>query len=145
MNKTYIPQIKINNQWFIVNAENQNLGRLSSKVAQILKGKRITTYSPHLNSNIYIILLNSKLINITGKKKLNKIYKKHSGHPGGLKERTFHEIQAKQPNKILEQSIKGMLPKGRLGRQLFKQLKIYPENIHPHEAQKPKIIKLDLD
>nr|YP_009500420.1 ribosomal protein L13 [Gracilariopsis heteroclada]AXE43582.1 ribosomal protein L13 [Gracilariopsis heteroclada] len=145
MNKTYIPRIKVNNQWFLVNAENQNLGRLSSKVAQILKGKSITTYSPHLNSKIYIVLLNSKLINITGKKKLNKIYKKHSGYPGGLKEKKFHEIQAKQPNKILEQSIKGMLPKGRLGRQLFKQLKIYAENIHPHEAQKPQIIKLDLD
>nr|YP_009511315.1 ribosomal protein L13 [Gracilariopsis longissima]AXI97192.1 ribosomal protein L13 [Gracilariopsis longissima]UAD89108.1 ribosomal protein L13 [Gracilariopsis longissima] len=145
MNKTYIPQIKINHQWYIINAENQNLGRLSSRVAQILKGKSTTTYSSHLNSNIHIILLNSKLINITGKKKLNKIYKKHSGYPGGLKIKTFNEIQTKQPNKILEKSIRGMLPKGPLGRQLFRQLKIYPENLHPHKAQKPQIIKLDLD
>nr|YP_009511729.1 ribosomal protein L13 [Melanthalia intermedia]AXI97606.1 ribosomal protein L13 [Melanthalia intermedia] len=142
MNKTYIAQKNTYHKWYILDARDQTLGRLSSKIAKTLKGKNLTTYTPHVNSGIYIILINSRWIEVTGKKKYQKMYKQHSSYPGGLKTRTFDEIRLKQPNKILERCIKGMLPKGKLGRQLFRQVKIYSDNEHPHEAQKPEIILL---
>ena len=142
-NKTYIDKNKIKNKWYIIDASNQNLGRLSSKIAYILRGKENNSYTPHLNNKINIIIINSKLIQITGKKKEQKEYKRHSGKPGSLKVETFSKLQERMPNKILEKSIKGMLPKNILGRQLFKQLKIYSNNIHPHSSQKPILLKLN--
>nr|YP_009396053.1 ribosomal protein L13 [Dasya naccarioides]ARW65239.1 ribosomal protein L13 [Dasya naccarioides] len=145
-NKTYINNInksKIKNKWYIIDASNQNLGRLSSKVAYILRGKESGDYTPHINNQINIIIINSKLIEITGKKREQKEYKRHSGKPGSLKIETFNKLQERMPNKILEKSIKGMLPKNILGRQLFKQLKIYSNHIHPHSSQKPKLLNLN--
>nr|YP_009295267.1 50S ribosomal protein L13 [Dasya binghamiae]AOH77279.1 50S ribosomal protein L13 [Dasya binghamiae] len=142
-NKTYIEKNLIQQEWYIINAENQNLGRLSSKIAYTLKGKRSNKYTPHLNHKINIIIINSKLIKITGNKKKQKKYKRHSGRPGGLKVETFEKLQQRIPNRILEKSIKGMLPKNTLGRKLFAQLKIYSDNIHPHSSQKPKMLKLN--
>ena len=143
MNNTHIPKKEqINKKWYLINAKNQNLGRLSTKIALILKGKNNIEYTPHINSMNYIIVTNAKHITITGNKKYTKTYKKHSGKPGGLKITTFNEIMKKMPIKIVETSIKGMLPKNTLGRQLFKQLKIYSESSHPHGAQKPEVIIL---
>nr|YP_009244603.1 ribosomal protein L13 [Agarophyton chilense]AMK96845.1 ribosomal protein L13 [Agarophyton chilense]ASP44739.1 50S ribosomal protein L13 [Agarophyton chilense]UAD84429.1 ribosomal protein L13 [Agarophyton chilense] len=140
MNKTYIAPTNKRSTWYIIDAKNKNLGRLSSKIAKLLRGKNSTSFTPYINNNIHIILLNSQSINVTGKKFVQKTYKRHSGYPGGLKIQKFNEILNQRPNRILEKSIKGMLPKGILGRQLFRQLKIYPHNMHPHESQKPKII-----
>nr|YP_009511111.1 ribosomal protein L13 [Hydropuntia rangiferina]AXI96784.1 ribosomal protein L13 [Hydropuntia rangiferina]UAD87465.1 ribosomal protein L13 [Hydropuntia rangiferina] len=142
MNKTYVIKQQRCSQWYIIDAKNKNLGRLSSKVANLLKGKNSKLYTPYINHKIYIVLINSKLINVTGKKTFNKNYKKHSGYPGGLKTQTFNDILSQKPNMILEKAIKGMLPKGILGRQLFRQLKIYPNNNHPHASQKPQIISV---
>nr|YP_009509338.1 ribosomal protein L13 [Gracilaria vermiculophylla]AXI96988.1 ribosomal protein L13 [Gracilaria vermiculophylla]QXU75192.1 ribosomal protein L13 [Gracilaria vermiculophylla]WDZ67992.1 ribosomal protein L13 [Gracilaria vermiculophylla] len=142
MNKTYIAPTNNYSKWYIINAKDQNLGRLSSKIAKLLRGKNSTSFTPYINSKIYIVLINSQLINVTGKKLLQKTYTRHSGYPGGLKIKTFNDVLNQKPNMILEKSIKGMLPKGILGRQLFKQLKIYPDITHPHKSQKPETIKL---
>nr|YP_009732274.1 50S ribosomal protein L13 [Gracilaria spinulosa]QHS70763.1 50S ribosomal protein L13 [Gracilaria spinulosa] len=142
MNKTYILQKPSYSKWYIIDAKDRNLGRLSSKIAKLLKGKNSTSYTPYINHKIYIIIINSKSIKVTGKKVFQKTYKKHSGYPGGLRINTFHHFLSRKPNVILEKSIKGMLPKGILGKQLFKQLKIYPYTEHPHKPQKPEVITL---
>nr|YP_010196007.1 ribosomal protein L13 [Gracilaria bursa-pastoris]UAD83404.1 ribosomal protein L13 [Gracilaria bursa-pastoris] len=142
MNKTYIAQKPNYSKWYIIDAKDENLGRLSSKIAKLLKGKNSTSYTPYINNKIYIIIINSKSIKVTGKKVLQKTYKKHSGYPGGLRIKTFNHFLSTNPNIILEKSIKGMLPKGILGKQLFTQLKIYPDTEHPHKPQKPEVITL---
>nr|YP_009393779.1 ribosomal protein L13 [Caloglossa beccarii]ARW62341.1 ribosomal protein L13 [Caloglossa beccarii] len=143
-NKTYFKSSITNqNQWYLINAANQNLGRFSSKIAYMLRGKNSTEYAPHIKNNIYIIIINSKLIKVTGNKRKQKTYKRHSGKPGGLKTETFDNLQKRLPNKILEKSIKGMLPKNSLGRQIFTQIKIYADNKHPHSAQQPKLLQIN--
>nr|YP_009397295.1 ribosomal protein L13 [Thuretia quercifolia]ARW66481.1 ribosomal protein L13 [Thuretia quercifolia] len=139
-NQTYIEINKKKQEWYIVDAEDQTLGRLSSKVAFIIKGKNKSTYLPYINNHINIIIINSQLIKVTGKKREQKLYKKHSGKPGGLKIETFNKLNKRIPNKIIETSIKGMLPKNSLGRKLFKQIKIYSNDKHPHNPQKPVMI-----
>lgn len=144
MNKTYIPNtktIELQTRWYLIDAQNQTLGRISTLIANILKGKYNTDYTPYLINKNFIVIINSKHIKVTGKKQYKKTYKRHSGRPGGLKSETFQQLKQRIPNRIIEQSVKGMLPKGPLGRQLFRQLKIYPTHIHPHIAQKPSIIQ----
>ena len=144
MNKTYIPghKNKQNVTWYLIDAESQNLGRLSTKIASILKGKYDITYTPYLNPKKHIIIINAKYIYIANNKKRQKEYKRHSGQPGGLKSETLEKLLKRIPTRIIEQSVKGMLSKNSLGRELFRQLKVYPENQHPHEAQKPQTIRL---
>nr|QCI07055.1 ribosomal protein L13 [Haraldiophyllum bonnemaisonii] len=142
-NITYIEKNNNLNKWYIIDAKDQTLGRLSSKIAFLLKGKTSNTYTPYLKNSINIIIINSKFIKVTGKKIEQKIYKKHSGKPGGLKTETFNQLQHRIPNRIIEKSIKGMLPKNILGRDLFKKLKVYPNTIHPHSAQKPETLILN--
>lgn len=142
MNDTYIPSKKISKRWYLIDANNQTLGRLSTKVASILRGKNSIEYTPFLNTQSYIIVINSRNIKVTGQKKYKKLYKRHSGQPGGLKIETFEQLNQRIPNKIIEKAVKGMLPKGPLGRKLFTQLKVYANNNHPHEAQQPKNITL---
>lgn len=127
----------IEKKWYIVDAANQTLGRLSSKIAYILQGKHNIAYAPHINNNINIIIINSKLIQVTGNKKIQKKYKRHSGRPGSLKIETFDKLQKRLPNKILEKAIKGMLPKNSMGRKIFTQIKIYANSEHPHSTHKP--------
>lgn len=141
-NKTYSNKEKNKPTWYIIDANEQILGRLSSKIAKLLKGKYNINYQPDKEHHIFIIIINATAINISGKKKEQKLYKRHSGRPGGMKIETFYELQKRQPIKIIEKSIKGMLPKNKLGRQMFTKLKIYPNNIHPHIAQQPNIISL---
>lgn len=142
MNKTVT--FKHNNKkWYLIDATNQNLGRLSTKIASILIGKDQINYTPYLSNNTYIIITNAKFITVTGQKKYQKIYKRHSGRPGGLKNETFRELQQRVPYKIIEKSVKGMLPKGVLGRRLFSKLKVYKDNNHPHSAQQPHIISIN--
>ncbi|CEN31997.1 50S ribosomal protein L13 [Candidatus Westeberhardia cardiocondylae] len=135
--------IKSNNikrNWYYVDATGKTLGRLSSKLAHYLRGKHKVEYTPHIDTGDYLIVLNAKKIYISGKKRKNKIYFYHTGYVGGIKKRTFQEMITKNPKKIIEIAVKGMLPRGVLGRIMFKKLKIYENNKHAHKAQKPKLI-----
>nr|YP_009392115.1 ribosomal protein L13 [Periphykon beckeri]ARW60463.1 ribosomal protein L13 [Periphykon beckeri] len=142
-NKTIITTNKQELPWYIIDAKEWKLGRLSSKITYILKNKNSKEYLPYKPGKSKIIIINSQEIKVTGNKIKQKSYKKHSGRPGGLKTETFETLQKKIPNKILEHAIKGMMPKSSLGRKLMKNIKIYPNNKHPHINQ--KIIKLNIE
>lgn len=144
MNKTILNiQEKENYKWFIVDAEEKNLGRLSSEISKVLLGKNQPTYSPSSSIKQSVIVINADKVVVTGKKNTDKFYRRHSGRPGGLTIETFEELNKRIPSRILEKAVKGMLPKNRLGRTLFTNLKVYPGTAHPHAAQKPEILKLD--
>ncbi len=145
INQTYLSKVSNNNesQWYIIDAKEQKLGRICTVIATLLKGKNQLYYTPHINHKINIIVTNSKLVEVTGQKRFQKLYKKHSGRPGGLKTENFNELQNRIPNRIIEKAVKGMLPKGPLGRKLFTQLKVYESSNHPHQAQKPNFIILN--
>ncbi len=132
----------IERKWYVVDAEGQTLGRLASEVASILRGKHKPTYTPHVDTGDYVIIVNAEKIQLTGNKLNDKIYYRHSGHPGGLKQRTANEMRSKYPEQMLEIAIKGMLPKNSLGRQMFKKLHVYAGSEHPHQAQKPEVYEL---
>ena len=137
--KSYIakPQ-EVERKWYVVDADGQTLGRLASEVAVILRGKKKPTYTPHVDTGDYVIVINAEKINVTGKKRKEKIYKRHTGYPGGLREITFEKLQAKNPEEIIRHAVKGMMPKGVLGRQMYKKLKVYAGPEHNHIAQKPE-------
>jgi large subunit ribosomal protein L13 len=141
-NKTYLHQGETKTSWYIIDAKEQRLGRISTNIANIVRGKKENDYASNKNHNNYVIVINSKYIKVTGKKSNQKLYKRHSGKPGSMKVETFHQLQKRIPNRIIEKAIKGMLPKGRLGRKLFTQIKIYEEEQHQHDAQKPQVITL---
>jgi len=133
---------EIERKWYVVDAEGKTLGRLASEVASILRGKHKPTFTPHVDTGDHVILINADKIELTGKKLSDKIYYRHSGFAGGLKTRTAGEMRAKYPTKMLELAIKGMLPKGSLGRQMGKKLHVYAGSEHPHQAQKPEVYEL---
>jgi large subunit ribosomal protein L13 len=144
MNKTTLPSaLTLERQWFLVDAENQTLGRLASEVASILRGKTKPTYTPHLDTGDFVIVINADKIRVSGNKPTQKLYRRHSGRPGGLKTETFAHLQARIPERIVEKAIKGMLPHNALGRQLFRKLKVYRGSDHPHAAQRPQVLALD--
>lgn len=143
MNKTYLPpHDTIERNWYVVDAENQRLGRLASEIAMILRGKNKPTYTPHLDTGDFVIVINAEKVSVTGKKASQKLYRRHSGRPGGMKTETFTQLQARLPERIVEQAVKGMLPKNSLGRQLFTKLKVYAGADHPHQAQKPQVLEI---
>lgn len=142
MNKTYLQNKTNTVQWFYVDAKNQILGRLSTQIASSLKSKHSIHYTPYQPSTSYIIVINADKIKVSGLKKYNKIYRRHSGRPGGLKTEKFIDLQKRIPERIIEKAVKGMLPKNALGRKLFTHLKIYSGSKHPHDAQRP--LKLPL-
>ena len=143
MNKTCVPSLEsINRQWFLVDAENQTLGRLATEVASILRGKINPNFTPHLDTGDFVIVVNAEKIKVTGKKADKKLYRRHSGRPGGMKVENFNSLQARIPERIVEKAVQGMLPHTRLGRQLFKKLKVYKGSEHPHSAQEPKKLNL---
>ncbi|MFD2680965.1 50S ribosomal protein L13 [Bacillus seohaeanensis] len=143
MRTTYMAKSnEIDRKWYVVDAEGKTLGRLSSEVASILRGKHKPTYTPHVDTGDHVIILNASKIELTGKKLTDKIYYRHSQHPGGLKSRTALEMRTNYSEKMLELSIKGMLPKGSLGRQMFKKLHVYAGAEHPHQAQQPEVYEL---
>ncbi len=144
MNKTSVPSPdSIDRQWFLVDAENQTLGRLATEVASVLRGKTKPNFTPHLDTGDFVIVVNAEKIKVTGKKTDQKLYRRHSGRPGGMKVETFKSLQSRIPERIVEKAIKGMLPHTRLGRQLFNKLKVYKGSDHPHSAQEPKILNLN--
>jgi len=142
MNKTYIQKQNNKSTWFFIDAKNKTLGRLSSQIASTLKNKYSIYYTPYQINKSNIIVINAEHIKISGQKKYQKIYYKHSGRPGGLKKETFIQLQKRIPERIIEKAVKGMLPKNALGRKLFTHLKVYSGPDHPHDAQKPIPLKI---
>ncbi len=144
MNKTSVPSPdSIDRQWFLVDAENQTLGRLATEVASVLRGKTKPNFTPHLDTGDFVIVVNAEKIKVTGKKFDQKLYRRHSGRPGGMKVETFKSLQSRIPERIVEKAVKGMLPHTRLGRQLFTKLKVYKGSEHPHLAQQPKLLNIN--
>ena len=134
--KTYSPKAKdIKREWWVVDATDKTLGRAASQVAKLLMGKHKPIYAPHIDTGDYVIVINAAKVKVTGKKAEQKIYHRHSGYPGGLKSPTFKEVFKSHPTRVIEHAVKGMLPQNRLGRAMFKKLRVYPGSAHPHQAQ----------
>ncbi|HEX7064912.1 MAG TPA: 50S ribosomal protein L13 [Bacillales bacterium] len=143
MRTTYMAKAsEVERKWFVVDAEGQTLGRLASEVASLLRGKHKPTFTPHVDTGDHVIIINAKKIQLTGKKLTDKMYRHYSGHPGGLKERSALEMRNTRPEKMLEITIKGMLPHNKLGRQIGKKLHVYAGGEHSHQAQKPEVYEL---
>ena len=130
----------IERKWYVVDAEGCTLGRLASEVASVLRGKNKPVFTPHVDTGDYVIVINAEKIKVTGKKLDQKIYYSHSDYVGGMKETTLREMMNKKPEKVIELAVKGMLPKGPLGRQMIKKLHVYAGAEHGHEAQKPEVL-----
>ena len=130
----------IERKWYVVDAEGKTLGRLASEVAKVLRGKNKVIYTPHIDTGDYVIVINAEKIKVTGKKLDQKIYYHHSDYVGGMKETTLKEMLANKPERVIELAVKGMLPKGPLGRQMYKKLFVYAGPEHKHEAQKPEAL-----
>jgi large subunit ribosomal protein L13 len=136
--KTYqAKKEEVDHHWFLVNADKKVLGRLAAELAKILRGKNKPTFTPHVDTGDFIIVINAEKVALTGKKMKDKIYYHHTGYPGGIKETRAEKLLAERPRELLRIAVKGMLPKNSLGRQMFKKLKIYKGPNHPHEAQRP--------
>ena len=131
---------KIERKWYVVDAEGQTLGRLSSGIASVLRGKNKPQFTPHVDTGDYVIVINADKIKVTGKKMNQKIYYHHSDYVGGMKETTLKEMLAKKPERVIELAVKGMLPKGPLGREMYKKLHVYAGAEHAHAAQKPEVL-----
>jgi large subunit ribosomal protein L13 len=136
--KTYqAKKEEIDHKWYLVNAEGKVLGRLSTGLAKILKGKNKPTYTPHVDTGDFVVVVNAGKVTLTGKKLTDKIYYHHTGYPGGIKEISAEKLLAKKPTEMIRMAVRGMLPKNSLGRQMLRKLKIYAGPNHPHEAQQP--------
>lgn len=133
---------EVERKWYIINAEGKALGRLASEVAVILRGKRKPNYTPHVDTGDFVIIINAEKVGITGNKREDKIYYRHSGYPGGLKKRTFAELQQVDSRQPIIKAIKNMLPKTILGRKMLTKLKVYADDQHPHEAQQPEVLDI---
>ena len=132
----------VDRKWYVIDAEGMNLGRVATKAASILRGKHKPTFTPHVDCGDYVIIINAAKVNLTGNKLNDKMYYNHSGYPGGLRERTAKEMVENYPEEMMERATKGMLPKGRLGRQMYKKLFVYAGENHNHQAQKPIDMKV---
>ena len=143
MNTYMAKKSDIKREWFVIDAADKNLGRVASKAATILRGKHKAIYTPNVDCGDYVIIINASKVNLTGRKLDNKMYYNHSDYPGGLRERTAREMRENYPEEMLQRAIKGMLPKGRLGRAMNKKLFVYAGSEHKHQAQQPKELKLD--
>ncbi|NLV98841.1 MAG: 50S ribosomal protein L13 [Clostridiaceae bacterium] len=129
-------------RWLLIDAEGQTLGRLATQIASILRGKHKAEYTPHVDTGDYVIVVNADKIVVTGNKEAQKVYRRHSGYPGGMKEVSYQDMKAKHPERILESAVRGMLPKNSLGRQMYRKLKVYSGPDHPHAAQEPVQIEV---
>lgn len=139
--KTFVPSTAaVERKWYVVDADGMTLGRLASEVAKVLRGKNKAIFTPHLDTGDYVIIVNAEKVKVTGKKMEQKIYYRHSDYVGGMKETTLKEMLAKHPERVLEFAVKGMLPKGPLGRQMYKKLFVYAGPEHKHAAQKPEAL-----
>ncbi len=141
--KTYVPK-EVESKWYVIDAEGKTLGRLAARIATILRGKHKPEYTPNLPVGDYVIVINAAKVKLTGRKLEDKIYTRYSGYPGGLKRIPAGEMLKRHPERVIERAVKGMLPKNRLGRKLFKRLKVYAGPDHPHAAQKPEKLELEV-
>ena len=140
---TYSPKPgDIEDKWFIIDAEGQVLGRLASETAKLLRGKHKPQFTPHVNCGDHVVVINADKVKVTGKKALQKLYRRHTGWPGGLRTLVYRDLQEKFPERIIHLAVKGMLPKTKLGRAMQKKLRVYVGSEHPHESQKPETIKI---
>ncbi|STY28110.1 50S ribosomal protein L13 [Legionella wadsworthii] len=134
---------EVKRDWFVVDASDKVLGRLATEIARRLRGKHKAEYTPHVDTGDYIVVTNAEKVVVTGRKFTNKMYYRHTGYPGGIKSDSFEKLQARNPVRIIELAVKGMLPKNPLGREMYRKLKVYAGNEHPHTAQQPK--QLDIE
>ena len=142
MKTYYAKPSEVQSEWLLVDATDMTLGRLASEVAQILRGKNKPTYTPHIDTGDFVVVVNAEKIKITGAKATDKVYYRHTGYVGHLKSETFTEAMEKHPTRVIEHAVRGMLPKGTLGTQMYKKLKVYAGPEHPHQAQNPRKIEL---
>jgi large subunit ribosomal protein L13 len=141
--KTYaVKASEIERTWWVVDATDQTLGRLATRIATLLEGKHKPIYSPHLDTGDHVVVLNAAKVRVTGDKLRQKSYFRHSGYPGGLREERLEHLLERKPELVIERAVKGMLPQNRLGRAMFRKLKVYPGADHPHQAQQPQPIEL---
>ena len=129
--------------WYVVDAQGKTLGRLATQIADTLRGKRKPEYTPHCDTGDFVVVVNAEKIAVTGNKRADKIYWRHSGYPGGIRSRTLGEMLERQPEEVIRRAVKGMLPRNRLGRAQLRKLKIYAGPEHPHEAQQPKQMEVE--
>ena len=132
----------IRQDWFLVDAKGKVLGRLATEIARRLRGKHKPEYTPHMDMGDYIVVINAKDVKVTGNKATDKVYYKHTGYPGGIKSTTFEKLIEKKPEEVIETAVKGMLPKGPLGRQMFRRLRVYAGAEHNHGSQQPQILEI---
>lgn len=141
--KTFIAKEKdIQRQWYVVDAKDKVLGRLATKIASVLMGKNKAIYAPHQDTGDEIIVINANKVKVTGKKPEQKMYKRYSAYPGGLNEESYETVMKKKPDYVIRHAVKGMLPKNKLGAKLLKKLKVYADDKHPHQSQKPKELNI---
>ncbi len=140
---TYIPKAtSLDRKWFVLDASGKVLGKVATAAAKVLTGKRKPTYTPFLDTGDHVVVINADQVVLTGRKETNKAYRTHSGFMGGLKSRAARDVRAEHPKRIVEEAVRGMLPKTKLGRAMFLKLKVYPGPKHPHQAQKPQPLTL---
>lgn len=132
----------VKRDWYIVDAENKTLGRLSTEIARRLRGKHKPEYTPHVDTGDYIVVINAEKVRVSGNKTTDKIYHHHTGYPGGLKSISFDKLIERAPERVIETAVKGMLPKNPLGRAMYKKMKVYAGSEHPHTAQQPKTLEV---
>ena len=137
--KSYMARpLEVERKWYVVDAEGQTLGRLATEIATILRGKNKPQYTPHVDTGDFVVVVNAEKVAVTGRKAEQKVYRRHSGYPGGLKETSYEQLMERRPTEILRRAVKGMMPKNRLARQQLRKLKIYAGPEHPHAAQNPQ-------
>ena len=141
--KSYMARpLEVERKWFVVDAEGKHLGRLAAEIAKILRGKNKVQYTPHVDVGDFVVVVNAERVVVTGKKAEQRVYRRHSGYPGGMKETSYEQMLARKPTEILRKAIYGMMPKTRLARQQFRKLKIYAGSEHPHAAQDPQKLEV---
>ncbi|MFC0117768.1 50S ribosomal protein L13 [Pseudoalteromonas xiamenensis] len=141
--KTFVAKPEtVKRDWYVVDAEGKTLGRIATEIARRLRGKHKAEYTPHVDTGDYIIVINAEKVTVTGNKFEDKMYYAHSGYPGGLKSVNFAKLQAAKPEMIIEKAVKGMLPRGPLGREMFRKLKVYAGSTHNHAAQQPQVLDI---
>lgn len=145
INKTYTPKPgDIDRAWHLVDATGLPLGRLASEVARLLRGKHKPIYAPHMDTGDFVVVVNAEQVAVTSNKSQSKIYYRHSGYPGGIRAETFESLRERRPEAIIERAVRGMLPKNKLGRQMARKLKVYAGSEHPHQAQSPQPLDLNI-
>ena len=141
--KTYSAKAsEVNHDWFLVDASDKTLGRLASEIAHRLRGKHKAEYTPHVDTGDYIVVINAEKVRVTGAKRTDKMYHRHTGYPGGLKSMSFEKMIDKAPERVIQGAVKGMLPRNPLGRAMFRKLKVYAGTEHPHAAQQPQVLNI---